>query len=479
MTIIIRRDSPVKDITFGEAMEVSLNNYYDVLKAKAGQLGAGQFLQLKVIADTIDISREELSSKGGYVWFSYHNLLDRSDRAIEPEPVSGGVATSAVSLVEAYSRFLAKIRKFVTLTNLSADDQKRLTELDEEVASMGDDITKYYVRDRTNWKQFAEAMGYRLGDDQAFVQWAQYSGNLKKIQELIEKIQIKSFERNTILARSYKTPEDKEVIDADFALTSPSNRLRYPLYADNLYTDGDLFNPVYLARLPLGSTAIFDDRLSITWAMKLNTIKDNVDGAFTGEFGKTTQKSTSIATDWSGSASVSYGFISARASASESQRIQEDFNKALKITIGAKAAFRININPPGWFRAGLFSHRYVKENPKDFDEFFGAKGTLLYYPVAIVAVRGISVGFESAQAWSYDYQKTFSASGGGGFGAFGISFGGSASYSSTVKEHQVDQSGTKLQFTDDPNTVRFVGYVVAKNRVYEQALEDIAKKFNP
>jgi hypothetical protein len=341
---------------------------------------------------------------------------------------------------------------------------------------MGDDITKYYILDRTNWKNFAEAMGYRLGDDQAFVQWAQYSGNLQKIQELIDKIQIRNFERRTILTRNYQEQDDKDVIDADFAFSSPSVRLRYPLYPDSQYDDGDRFNPVYMARLPLGSTAIFDDRHAMSWAMKLDVIKDNVDGSFSGTFDQSSQESKSISTDWSASASVSYGFISARASASESVQIQEDFNKGLKLTVGAKAAFRININPPGWFKVGLFDHRYVKENPKDFEEFFGPKGKLLYYPVAIVAVRGIAVSFKSAQNWTYDYKKTFSAGGGGGFGAFGISFGGSSSYSSTVKEHQVDQTGTELSFSDDPNTIRFVGYIVAKNTVFDEAVAEFVKK---
>lgn len=478
MTILIKVSSPIKDITFGQGMLVSLDHYYDILKQKAGQLGAQEFLQLKVIADTIDLSSEDLTSNGGYVWFSYFNLLNRSDRAIEPDPVSGGAATSGGTLAEIYGKFLSKLRQFVVVAQLSADDQKRLAELEEENRSMGNDITRYYILDRTNWKKFAEEMGYRYGDDQAFIQWAQYSGNLQSIQTLIDKIQSNGFERNSILARSFNSPEDEDVIKADFAYSSASNRLRYPVYPDHQYDDGDKFSPVYMARLPLGSTAIFDDRLAMTWSMGLKVIKKNVDGAFTGAFGRKTRTSNSISKDWGGSANVSYGFISARASAAESVRIQDDFSKGTKIMVGAKAAFRIGINPPPWFKTSLFTHKYVKENPKDFEEFFGPKGKLRYYPVAIVVVRGVTVGFESEQNWTYDYKKSFSASGGGGFGAFGFSFGGSASYSSTVREHQVDQTGTMLSFSDDPDTVRFVGYVVAKNAVFDNAIDDMVKKWS-
>lgn len=477
MTILINSSSPIKEITFGQAMKFSLDNYYEILKMKAGQLAAGELLQLKVIADTIDLTADDKipASQGGYAWFSYFNLLNRSDRAIEPEPVSGGAATSALTLTSVYGKFLSKLRGYVVLANLSPDDQKRLSKLDEDIRAMGDDITKLYIQDRKNWKDFAEAMGYRFGDDQAFVQWAQYSGNLQRIQTLINDIQMKSFERKTILDKKYQSQEDADVIAADFAFSSPSSRLRYPVYPDYQYSDGDSFNPVYLARLPLGSSAIFDDRHAISWGKTLKHIKSTSDGAFSGVFDRSSQESKSISADWKASGRGSYGFLSARASASESVSIQEDFIKAQKLTVGAKAAFRIDINPPTWFKVGLFSHRYVKDNPKDFEEFFGAKGSLRYYPTAIVVVRGISVAFESSQKWSYDYKKTFSASGGGRFGAFGFNFGGGASYSSTVKEHKVDQAGTKLEFSDDPNTIRFVGYIVAQNTTYDASIDNIVK----
>lgn len=71
MTIIVNGSSPVKEITFGQATKFSLDNYYEILKQKAGQLAAGELLQLKVIADTIDLSADEtiLASKEGILGF--------------------------------------------------------------------------------------------------------------------------------------------------------------------------------------------------------------------------------------------------------------------------------------------------------------------------------------------------------------------------------------------------------------------------
>src|SRR5207244_4305617 len=119
----------------------------------------------------------------------------------------------------------------------------------------------------------------------------------------------------------------------------------------------------------------------------------------------------------------------------------------------------------------LFEHKRVKDNIHDFEQFFGPKGTLLYFPTHLILVRGFKVEFTSTQNWSFDYQHKFSASGGGGFNAFGISFGGSGSYSNEQKEHKVDVSNTKLTIADDPTTIRFVGYDVKKNTVFGTGVE--------
>src|SRR5206468_3615474 len=116
-----------------------------------------------------------------------------------------------------------------------------------------------------------------------------------------------------------------------------------------------------------------------------------------------------------------------------------------------------------WFQPTLFAAKHVKDNPNDFVSFFGPTGNLLYYPTALILVRGFTAEFLNTQSWTYDYQHDFSSSAGGGFSLFGINFGSSGSYTEHTKEHQVDQSSTRLKFWDDPATIRFVGYAVAKN----------------
>lgn len=469
--------SPVKPVDFGTALKFSLDNYYDLLKTQVGGLKADEFLQLKLVADTIDISPEKKASEGGYQWFSYYNLLNRSDRAISPTPIGGEITTGLESLAQNYEKFLRRLRGFVVVKVLSPADQIALADLDKTLESLKRSAMSFYKQDRTDWSDYAVAMGFELGDTAAYIQWSSTFGHVRDIELITGQIRQANFGKKTILDRQYPTLDDREIIDAEFDLENPSMRLRFPMWPDYTYPTGDQFSPTYLNQLPMGSTALFDDRRAATWDKTLPVIKTAGAGHFDVAMDRNTSESRSISTDWGGGGSVSYGFINVRASASQHTAIQSDFSKGQKLQLSAKSAMRININFPRWFRPTLFRNTHVTTNPMDFLEFFGPEGSLLYYPTALIVVRGFSVIFESSEDWKYDYQSQFSASGGGGFSAFGIGFGGSASYSSTVKEHTIDTTSTKLSISDDENTIRFVGFTVHKNDVISAPILDGLKKW--
>lgn len=467
--------SPIKDVTFGTALTISLDNYYDLLKAQVGALSTEEYLQLKLVADTVDLS-DKKASEGGYVWWSYYNLLGRSDLAIEPSPVTGEVATGLATLADAYGRFLRKLRNYVVVAVLSPAEQLRLADLDKITDARKYEATQLYIRDRTEWKQYADAMGYDLGDRNAYTQWSSTFGYRRDIEAKMVAIRLAENEKRSILDRTFPEPSDREIVDAEFSYSDPAVRIRYPVHPDNLYDDGDRFTLNYLATLPLGSTGLFDDRRVATWDKSLSTIKTTGAGQFDATFDRTTQESKSIETDWKASGGGGWAFIRVRASASQHVAIQEDFRRATSIKLSAKAAFRLNIGFPTWFKPLLFTHKRVRDNPHDFAEFFGPSGSLLYYPTALVLIRGFSATFDSAQDWTYDYKSSFSASGGGGFRAFGINFGASGGYSSNVKEHKVDQSRTRLTIGDDDATIRFVGFAVKKVTVFANSVEALVQE---
>lgn len=463
--------SPVKDVSLGQALQISLDNYYDLLITQVGTLKAEEHLQLKLVADPVSISGKKFAD-GGYPWFSYYNLLRRSDLSIVPEPVSGGVMTGVAWLSDVYGEFLQKLRGFVVKKNLSKDDQVALADLDKKVDYSKKLAMSWIIEDRANWREFADAMGYAQTDLAAYIQWSGQFGHLYKIENEMNNVKSYQFEIKSVLDKQYPQTDDREVVDAEFDFNNPAMRLRYPMHQDTDYDNGGKFSIEYLATIPTGNTGAFDDRRVIGWNLTPAEIKGITAGGFAKgvSFDKSTSKSSSITKDWSASGSVSYGFISVKANASDHKQIQEDFNKTTKITLTAEAAFRLTINYPAWFKPNLFEHRHVMENPYDFEKFFGEKGTLLYYPTGLILVRGFGVDFLSSQNWTYDYKHRFSASGGGGFNFAGIGFGASANYSEDTKEHETDQQNTTLSFKDDVNTIRFVGYAVTKNKVFEKAV---------
>jgi hypothetical protein len=461
--------SPIQEVKFGTALKISLDNYYDLLKEQIGKLNAEEYLQLKLVADSIDISDKDFKDKG-YKWFSYYNLLRRADREIDPTPVEGTINASGADLTQVYGSFLRRVRRYVVMKNLSPQEQQLVADCDTLLDSLKIQIDDLAIRDRARWKQVAAAMGYSETDMAAYIQWSSKSGSLRKIEAKIREIADAEFRKKGILDRQYPEASDREIVDTEFAFEDPSMRLRYPIHPDYEYDGGANFSLQYLALLPLGSTALFDDRRVYAYDKTLTYIMSSGAGSFTATLDSSTTESKSIETDWSAGGSASYGLFSVKASASEHKKIAEDFFKGRTVTLSSKAAFKVKINYPGWFNANLFKNKRVLENIRDFEDFFGPKGSLLYFPTELVIVRGFGTEFISSQQWTYDYVRNFSASGGGGFGIGGISFGASASYSSTQKEHTVDQSGTTLKIADDPTTLRFVGFVVKKNDIYPHAV---------
>jgi hypothetical protein len=463
---------PVTDVPFGQAMQISLNNYYDLLKAQAGGLGADEFLQLKLVADSIDISAP--AEKGGiYEWFSYYNLLQRSDLQIEAQPLSGSVLTGMARVSDIYGKFIGKLSSLVTVKVLSPEDQAKDADLKVQIQGLKDEINKLANADYSNWQTYSKIRGLNVGDGTAFNQWSAFYGNADQIQQAVNKLTILIFQENQLISKTYSQPDDKEIIDAYVAYNTSAMRMCYPLYADNKYLP-TILNLSFLSQLPHQSTGQYDDRYVVTFDKTLYFIKTAAAGQLAAKFSKATDDSTSITTDWSYSGSIGYAFISVNVGASDHKTIVEDFQKATELDLSAKAALRVNINYGPWLKPDLFESEYVRDNPDMFQEFFGPNGSLRYYPTAMILIRGFGIQFISSANWTYDYENKFSASAGGGFNVFGINFGDSASYTQDTKEHKVDQSATTLTLSDDANTLRFVGYVVKENTVLSKSL--VAKR---
>ncbi len=467
--------SPVQPILFGEGMQISLDNYYTLLKEQSGSLQAEEFMQLKLAADPIDISLP-LTEQGQYEWYSYYNLLKRADLEIEPGPLSGTAQVGASRISDIYGKFLVQLSNLVVIKQLSADDLKRKGELQEELSALKTQLGGLSNADFAAWKDYADLRGYNYGDMAAYTSFSSAYGSADELERLMNVKNTKTFELIRIINKPFADADDQEIMTATVNYYSSSMRLPYPTFPDYTYLP-NIINLNYLLGLPHVSTAVFDDRYVFTFDETLNFIKTTGAGALSGTFNRTTDDSSTINTDWGSSISVGYSFIHVNASVSEQQEISEDFKKGIEIGLSSKSSFRVGINYDPWFKPNLFKSKYIKDSPELFEEFFNENGSLLYYPTALIVIRGFSINFESSANWTYDYHKKFSASGGGGFNVFGINFGGSGNYSQDTKEHHVDQTGTKLTFGDDETTLRFIGYAVKKNTFWTEAAKDHTTAF--
>ncbi|HII0044701.1 hypothetical protein PO498_15415 [Klebsiella variicola] len=128
----------------------------------------------------------------------------------------------------------------------------------------------------------------------------------------------------------------------------------------------------------------------------------------------------------------------------------------------------VPVQPPSWFNSNLFENQLILKNKRTFERFLGAKGTLLYYPKALVVMRGFNVIFKSTNIWKYDYVRDFSVGGNGSVRLFGIGLGGGYKRHEHQEKHTVEQNGDELRFSDGDSSLRVLGYIVQKNTAFEK-----------
>jgi len=167
----------VLPVPINAALKITLNNYYDLLKSNVGGLQASEFLQLKLVADPVDISSKD------YPFFSYANLRVKSDVAIVPKPVAAeGVSTGATTLVSIYGSFLRELRDLVIPGILTPEESLRVTALDQIMKGQRDLIDQYEKADMAKWKDYATLFGLDPKDFAAYTQWAAAHASLAEIQ---------------------------------------------------------------------------------------------------------------------------------------------------------------------------------------------------------------------------------------------------------------------------------------------------------
>src|SRR5690606_11190672 len=128
------------------------------------------------------------------------------------------------------------------------------------------------------------------------------------------------------------------------------------------------------------------------------------------------------------------------------------------IALSAQATFRVGLRFGGWFDPGLVTHPLVTDRAEDCADVLGPAGLLRLVPTGLAFMRGVSVTFLSDQGWSIDHRVSETA-GSPDLTVFGLRFG-HESGSGFNPAYTVRQTHNTLTFSDGPETLRMVAYVL-------------------
>jgi hypothetical protein len=283
--------SPVEQISLGSAVQITLDNYYDLLKEQSGNLSAKEYLQLKISCDALDIS--ESVDMGSYKFFSYYNMLQRCDLTVDPTPVNGELLSSAIKLTELYGRFLNKLIALVEFKPLTKEQQAEIENINNAIEKNKEFASALIDKEQQNWKKYCQVKGVNPADVLHYNQWAKNFGQVIQIRELFDDNNKKRIKKKKILDSILNDPGDQIIIDAVNDFENPSMYLRYPVFPDYEYVPTILSLP-YLSQLPHGTTALFDDRRVVGFDRTLAFIKTAKAGSINAELSKEIKESKTI-----------------------------------------------------------------------------------------------------------------------------------------------------------------------------------------
>lgn len=443
-------------ITIGTAYKITIDNFYDLLRKETGGWDNKTLFQLNLHSNTIDLSEN-------YEAFSYENIRRVADVQIVDSPLSDlSIQTAQFSRI--WGEFLFELFKLTPELKLTEEDKQKLIDLEADNKKLKQEVNDLEEEENRNWNSHCENNGLNKDDlDLRANYFMSDQGQGQEINDLYSKIDNNIGETNMIEI-SGSTENDRNI------------RIAWNNYSSVRYKQLLCLSPKKLTVADCNDKYIkqaskdFSFDYSYPIDKSLNTIKTSQANKLITHFDQTTENTSTISTSFGGDGNVGYSIFKIETHVEDVKTISDEFSKVQAIDINSESIMKIGINYTNWFDASLFKSGYIINNPDIFNKFLGPDGSLVYYPISLIILRGITLVFTSSQKWNYNYKENFRASAGGGMNFFGISFGGNEQYTNETKEHIVDANSTTLSISDDKNTIRLVGYEIANNRDIQKKL---------
>jgi hypothetical protein len=350
-------------------------------------------------------------------------------------PVTDNLAKTDIYFTDEYERFINVALQFVELKELDTVTIQHINDALVKRQNIKDTLKRLVKEDRKDWKDYSDQVGLKYGDRAAYVQWSNAYGNWNDIDANTHEMFILDGTLAMLRNKVYANADQKEIKEAYDIFVSAASRIRYPRRPDTEFPEGKNFNIGFLAGLPVGDTAVFGDKHTIFPQLSLDTIITGTIGGDSFTIDKSSQANQSSSHDWGASGSGGNPFFSVSVDAGSVTQVSQEFRGTKNIKISWKSLFSIEVDTNPWFKPNIFHNKIITDNAAAFSRFFGSGGTLLYYPRALIVMRGMNVLFKSSNYWKYVYVHDFHVGGSGGVNVFGYRWGATASY----HEHEEDQ----------------------------------------
>jgi hypothetical protein len=459
---------PVSEVNVLADFDLTLNQFYGLVRKNADNLSAGTRLQLQATAIPFDVSND-------YPFYSLGNIAGLADMTISPVPVSDLLLTNPLArLSREYYAFLTQLLALIEVKALDAATLATIDKYTTANENMQSHINNLYLKLRTDWSVYADATMTSPGDTVAYVHWLQGRPGMTEIHEVEQEMQRNQAFVEGLRIRKYNDVADQMVVDAYAKFCSPGSRMRYPRFDDRLYKEEQAnFTPLYFARLADSESSQF---VNLQISRVRSTLSDITSSPLNALDDKITSMSvadSTVTTDWNASGGGGWGPFSFKTSVTNHQVVEDDFKGTQSIQVKTKSLLALQIDLSAWFDPSLFAHPLLAPNRRVFERFLGIRGSLRYLPTHIIVARGFRVEFHSTQEWKHDYKSDMSGGGSGSARIFGFGFGGGGGRSKSVHEQTIETREHAL-ILDDGDNIRLLGYGVTENTAFAQAVETAA-----
>lgn len=442
------------DLTAAQsAIKNALDQYYDFLHElilpPGESIPPGQRIAVNNTLLTIDLY-EKSPLWDEEVFRSF------ADRVVLTSPTNYamGSPSTADLYSEQYENLLNRVMSKLD-SKLSPTDLQRIQGHRGNMADYRKDIQHLFTEVNDAWRAETTKRGLKENDPHyleeqiSFFEVQRIPSTLRDLRSSID-----SELRDIAQIRLAAFPPDTQELLKRFDFTTlVENKMPRPKNATLEIDQG--YSEMDLARLnSIGGLSLFDEGQDITPAMSLVGFLKNP-GVRRFEIKDSAVQKHHHDNDWNVSASGSYLFFSAGASASGGETVQSIASQVTEFSVKFENIAEVWVRRGSWYSSGIFTIPQVAE---ELEKDPKLASRLAYVTASMVIARGLALRVYLKDESQVETWRSFSAGGSGGFSFCGISFGGGGGGGSTSYDMSYSIAEKWVEFTDGPQHARLLAF---------------------